>query len=49
MPGPDPAIEAIVLSWPLVMEDIRAGKLGLPGDESLEAVIGEYLENLGVG
>ncbi len=29
--------------------DIRARKLGLPGDESLEAVIGEYLDDFGVG
>ncbi len=48
-PGPDPAIEAIVSSWPVVMEDTRARKLGLPGDESLEAVIGEYLDGFGVG
>ncbi len=29
--------------------DTRARKLGLPGNESLEAVIGEYLDDFGVG
>ena len=46
-PKPDPATEAIVTSWPLVMDDARARALGLPADESLEAVIGEYLEDFG--
>jgi nucleoside-diphosphate-sugar epimerase len=40
---PDPAIEAIVKSWPLAMEDSRARALGLPADESLEAIIREYI------
>ena len=40
---PDPAIEAIVKSWPLTMEDSRARALGLPADESLEAIIREYI------
>ena len=42
-PKPDPAIEAIVKSWPLAMEDSRARALGLPADESLEAIIREYI------
>ncbi|PPR66404.1 MAG: putative epimerase/dehydratase [Alphaproteobacteria bacterium MarineAlpha3_Bin1] len=42
-PKPDPAIEAIVKSWPLTMEDSRARALGLPADESLEAIIREYI------
>ena len=42
-PKPDPAIEAIVKSWPLAMEDSRARALGLPADESLDAIIREYI------
>jgi nucleoside-diphosphate-sugar epimerase len=42
-PKPDTAIEAIVKSWPLAMEDSRARALGLPADESLEAIIREYI------
>ena len=42
-PKPDPAIEAIVKFWPLAMEDSRARALGLPADESLEAIIREYI------
>jgi len=48
-PQPDPAIEAIVSSWPLVMEDTRARKLGLPQDESLDAIIREYIEDFTEG
>ena len=44
-PKPDPAIEAIVKSWPLAMQDSRARALGLPADDSLEAIIGEYIED----
>ncbi len=46
---PDPAIEAIVGSWPLAMEDSRARALGLPADDGLEAVIEDYIEDFGVG
>ena len=46
---PDPVIEAIVGSWPLVMEDSRARALGLPADDGLEAVIEDYIEDFGVG
>ncbi|NQU59769.1 MAG: NAD-dependent epimerase/dehydratase family protein [Rhodospirillales bacterium] len=46
-PAPDPAVEAIVTSWPQAMDDTRARKLGLPGDESLNAIIEEYLEDFG--
>ncbi len=48
-PRPDPATEAIVTSWPLVMDDARARALGLPADESLERVIGDYIEDFGTG
>lgn len=48
-PRHDPATEAIVTSWPLVMDDARARALGLPADESLERVIGEYIEDSGSG
>ncbi len=44
-PRPDPATEAIVGSWPLVMDDARARALGLPADDGLEAVIEEYIED----
>ena len=42
---PDPATEAIVGSWPLVMDDARARALGLPADDGLERVIGDYIED----
>ncbi len=44
---PDAAVEAIVTSWPLAMEATRAKALGLPGDENLQAIIEEYLEDFG--
>ena len=46
---PDPAIEAIISSWPLAMDDARARSLGLPGDESLERVIEDYIEDFMMG
>lgn len=48
-PRPDPAIEAIISSWPLAMDDARARSLGLPGDESLDRVIEEFIEDFGGG
>ena len=48
-PRPDPAIEAIVKTWPLVMDDSRARALGLPGDDGLDSVIEDYIEDFGVG
>ncbi len=47
--SPDAAVEAIVTSWPLAMDDTRARKLGLPKDESLDAIIREYIEDFGTG
>ena len=46
-PKPDSGVEAIVTFWPQAMDDTRARRLGLPGDESLEAIIEEYLEDFG--
>ncbi|MEE8352122.1 MAG: D-erythronate dehydrogenase [Rhodospirillales bacterium] len=46
-PSPDQAVQAIVGSWPLAMEDTRAKNLGLPADESLKNIIEEYLEDFG--
>ena len=43
--GPDAGIEAIVKSWPLAMDDTRARALGLPADESLAAIVHEYIED----
>ena len=44
-PRPDAAIEAIVKSWPQAMDDTRAKALGLPADESLEAIIEDFIED----
>lgn len=44
-PKPDPATEAIVTSWPLAMDDGPARALALPADESLDAIIREYIED----
>lgn len=45
--APDAAIEAIVGSWPLAMDDARARSLKLPADESLEQIVRDYLEDFG--
>jgi nucleoside-diphosphate-sugar epimerase len=42
---PDPAIEAIVASWPGAWDDHRARTLGLAGDADFDAVIRAYLED----
>ncbi|MEV0210227.1 D-erythronate dehydrogenase [Streptomyces sp. NPDC050788] len=41
--APDPAVEAIVGSWPAVFDNRRAGALGLQPDPSFLAVVREYL------
>jgi hypothetical protein len=46
-PWPDPAVEAIVGSWPLRMDDSRALALGLPADAGLERLIEDYLADFG--
>jgi nucleoside-diphosphate-sugar epimerase len=40
---PDPAIEAVVASWPGRWDAERARGLGLPADESLDRIIDAYL------
>lgn len=41
--APDPAIEAIVGSWPSVFDNTRAAALGLQPDPSFESVVRDYL------
>ncbi|MEM8903826.1 MAG: NAD-dependent epimerase/dehydratase family protein [Actinomycetota bacterium] len=40
---PDPAIEAIVTSWPRTWDDHRARALGLPADGSLRSIVEAHL------
>lgn len=40
---PDPAVEAIIAAWPRVMRADRSREIGLPGDESIDAAIADYL------
>lgn len=40
---PDPAIEAVVGSWPSRWDSAQARSLGLPADTSLDQVIADYL------
>jgi nucleoside-diphosphate-sugar epimerase len=42
----DPAIEALVTRWPGRFETQRARTLGLPGDESFEAIVRAYQSEL---
>jgi len=41
----DPRIEAIVRTWPLAATFERATRLGLPRDESLNAIVEAYIED----
>lgn len=43
--APDPAVEAIVGSWPAVFDNARATALGLRPDESFESVVRAYAED----
>lgn len=43
--APDPAVEAIVGSWPAVFDNARATALGLRPDESFESVVRAYVED----
>ncbi|MEU6676160.1 D-erythronate dehydrogenase [Streptomyces sp. NPDC046925] len=43
--APDPAIEAIVGSWPAAFDNARATALGLRPDESFESVVRAYVED----
>ncbi|MFE9685170.1 D-erythronate dehydrogenase [Streptomyces sp. NPDC006285] len=42
---PDPAVEAIVGSWPAVFDPTRATALGLRPDDSFESVLRAYVED----
>ncbi len=42
---PDPAIEAIVRTWPTATEFRRALELGLPRDASLDEIVRAYVED----
>ncbi|RQW89325.1 D-erythronate dehydrogenase [Micromonospora globispora] len=43
--SPDPAVEAIVSSWPAVFDNSRAATLGLSPDPDLESVVRQYLDD----
>ncbi|MDX6485331.1 MAG: D-erythronate 2-dehydrogenase [Gaiellaceae bacterium] len=43
---PDPQTEAMVGSWPRSARTERAEALGLPRDESLDAIVGAYLRSV---
>ncbi|GAA3104982.1 D-erythronate dehydrogenase [Streptomyces rectiviolaceus] len=43
--APDPAVEAIVGSWPAAFDNARAAALGLRPDESFESVVRAYVED----
>ncbi|MFG2647761.1 D-erythronate dehydrogenase [Streptomyces sp. NPDC048436] len=43
--APDPAVEAIVGSWPAVFDNARATALGLEPDESFESVLRAYVDD----
>lgn len=43
--APDPAIEAIVGTWPRWSSSERARALGLPQDEDLDSIVRAYLED----
>ncbi|MFC8130251.1 D-erythronate dehydrogenase [Streptomyces sp. NPDC057302] len=43
--APDPAVEAIVGSWPAVFDNARATALGLRPDENFESVVRAYVED----
>ncbi|MDQ0989229.1 D-erythronate dehydrogenase [Streptomyces sp. V3I7] len=40
---PDPAVEAIVGSWPAVFDNARAAALGLEADPDFESVVRDYI------
>jgi nucleoside-diphosphate-sugar epimerase len=42
---PDPPVEAIVRTWATFTSSERADSLGFPHDESLDAVVREYIED----
>ena len=42
----DAEIDALVRSWPAVLDDTRGRKLGLPADLDLESMVRAYAETL---
>ncbi len=42
---PDPAIEAIVATWPVATEFARARALGLPIEDGLDDIVRAYIED----
>ncbi|RMD62983.1 MAG: NAD-dependent epimerase/dehydratase family protein [Alphaproteobacteria bacterium] len=44
-PAPDPAIEAIVATWPVETEWTRAAALGLPVDADVDGIVRAYIED----
>jgi hypothetical protein len=42
----DAEIDALVRSWPAVLDDTRGRKLGLPADLDLESMVRAYVETL---
>jgi len=47
--APNPDVEAIVRSWPAHWDASQALRLGLPADASLDAVVGDFLDDFGPG
>ena len=47
--APDPETQRIVASWPTRVEAGRAGALGLSGDDSLERIVSNYIEDFLAG
>ena len=41
----DPRVERIVASWPGAWDSTRARSLGLPGDDSFDAIVRRYIED----
>ena len=42
----DPGVDALVRSWPAVLDDARGRSLGLPADADLESMVRAYMETL---
>jgi hypothetical protein len=42
----DPDVDALVRSWPAVLDDRRGRELGLPADPDLESMVRAYSETL---
>jgi hypothetical protein len=42
----DPDVDALVRSWPAVLDDRRGRELGLPADPDLESMVRAYAETL---